>query len=109
MAYDDVLADRLRERLAPRAAISERRMFGSLVFFTHGNMTIGVSGDDLIVRLGAEAASAALERPGVRTFDLTRRPMRNWVLVEGSTLDDPELDAWLASATAFVSTLPAKE
>jgi hypothetical protein len=83
-------------------------MFGCLVFFTHGNMTVGVAGDDLIVRLGAASAAAALERPGVRTFDMTRRPMKNWVLVEGSALDDPDLDAWLAEADAFVASLPPK-
>jgi hypothetical protein len=109
MAFDEALADRLRSRLADRPGVSERRMFGCLIFLTRGNMTIGVAGDDLVVRLGAAAAESALRRPGVTTFDLTRRPMRNWVRVEAAAVSDDALAAWLAEASAFVSALPAKE
>ncbi|MER7273214.1 TfoX/Sxy family protein [Dactylosporangium sp. NPDC000244] len=105
MAYDEVLAERLRERL-PAAA--RRRMFGGLAFLTGGNMTVGVYRDDLLVRLSPEDADAALDRPGVRPFDMTGRPMRGWVLVAGEHLDDADLDRWVATASAFVATLPPK-
>ncbi|WP_433086558.1 TfoX/Sxy family protein [Dactylosporangium sp. CA-052675] len=105
MAYDEVLAERLRERL-PAAA--RRRMFGGLAFLAGGNMTAGVYRDDLLVRLSPEDAGAALERPGVRPFDMTGRPMRGWVLVAGEHLDDADLDQWVATASAFVATLPPK-
>jgi len=54
-------------------------------------MTVGVHGDDLIARIAPKATPAALERPGVRPFDITGRPMRGWVLVAGEYLDDEHL------------------
>jgi TfoX/Sxy family transcriptional regulator of competence genes len=108
MAYDEVLADRLRDRLATADAVVEKKMFGGLAFLTHGNMTVGVHGDDLIVRLRPDATEPALTRPGVRPFDITGRPMRGWVLVAGDHLDDADLDRWIADAAAFVATLPPK-
>ncbi|MDT5040545.1 MAG: hypothetical protein QOE51_1530 [Actinoplanes sp.] len=108
MAYDDVLADRLRDRPATVAGVVEKRMFGGLAFLTHGNMTVGVHGDDLIVRLRPDATEAVLTRPGVRPFDITGRPMRGWVIVAGDRLDDTDLDRWIAEAAAFVATLPPK-
>jgi hypothetical protein len=56
-------------------------MFGGLAFLTYGNMTVGVHRDDLVARINPDATEAALERPGVRPFDITGRPMRGWVLV----------------------------
>jgi TfoX/Sxy family transcriptional regulator of competence genes len=107
MAYDEALAQRLRERLGD-AGVAAKRMFGGLAFLTDGKLTVGVYGDDLLVRMNPIEAQRALERPGVRAFDLTRRPMRGWVVVPGEMLDDPVLDEWLAVARAFVATLPPK-
>jgi hypothetical protein len=108
MAYDEALAERLRDRLAATAGVVEKKMFGGLAFLTYGNMTVGVHGDDLIVRLSPNATESALARPGVRPFDITGRPMRGWVLVAGDHLDDAELDRWIADATAFVATIAPK-
>jgi hypothetical protein len=108
VAFDEVLADRLRERLRERAGVTEKKMFGGLAFLTYGNMTVGVHGDDLIARIAPEATPAALERPGVRPFDITGRPMRGWVLVAGEHPDDEHLDRWLAEAGDFVATLAPK-
>jgi len=107
MAYDETLAHRLRERLTD-PAITERKMFGGLAFFTNGNMTVGVSGDELIVRLGPDEIAASLPRPGVRPFESGGRSMRGWILVAGDRLDDPELDRWLAEAHDYVMGLPPK-
>jgi TfoX/Sxy family transcriptional regulator of competence genes len=107
MAFDEGLAERLRERLDD-PAVTVRKMFGGLAFFTNGNMTVGVSGDELIVRLGPEEIAAAVERPGVRPFEVGGRRMRGWILVAGEVLDDPELDGWLAAAGAYVATLPPR-
>ncbi len=107
MAYDETLAQRLRDRLDD-PAVTERKMFGGLAFFTNGNMTVGVSRDELIVRLGPAEIAAAVTEPGVRPFESGGRPMRGWILVAGDHLDDPELDRWLATAYAYVRTLPAK-
>jgi TfoX/Sxy family transcriptional regulator of competence genes len=108
MAYDEVLAGRVRDLLGAAGAITEKRMFGGLAFLTDGNMTVGVHGDDLIVRLDPEAGDKALTRPGVRPFDIAPRPMRGWIMVAGETLDDKDLKAWLKQARAFVGTLPPK-
>ncbi len=108
VAFDEVLADRVRERLRGRTGVTEKEMFGGPAFLTYGNMTIGVHEDDLIVRVGPEATSAALDRPGARPFDLPGRPMRGWVLVAGNHLDDEHLDRWLNEAGAFVATLDPK-
>ncbi|MBU2666579.1 TfoX/Sxy family protein [Actinoplanes bogorensis] len=107
MAYDEVLAQRLRDRLTD-PAVTERKMFGGLAFFTNGNMTVGVSRDELIVRLGAPEIAAALTRPGVRPFESGGRAMKGWILVAGEHLDDPALEGWLAAAYDHVSTLPPK-
>ena len=55
MAYDEGLAQRIREALADDAGLSERRMFGGVAFMLHGNMAVGISGDELMVRVGPEA------------------------------------------------------
>lgn len=101
MAFDEVLADRLRERLDGRAGVTEKKMFGGLAFLTYGNMTVGVHHDDLIVRIDPETAEVALGRPGVRPFDITGRAMRGWILVDGEHLDDEQLDrCWPRPATS---------
>ncbi|GII25809.1 TfoX/Sxy family protein [Planosporangium mesophilum] len=108
MAYDEALAERVRDRVRGTFGVSEKRMFGGLVFLTYGNMTVGVLGDDLMVRVGAEQTDAALARPGARAFDFTGRTMRGWVYVAGDELDDDALDYWIDEAMEFVITLPPK-
>ena len=108
MAFDEALAERLRERLDD-SGVTAKRMFGGLAFLTNGTMTVAVFGDDLLVRMDPAEAEAALEQLGVRRFDFTGRPMRGWVVVSGETLDDPVLDKWIARAQAYVATLPPKK
>jgi TfoX/Sxy family transcriptional regulator of competence genes len=108
MAYDEALAERVQERLDKTDGITEKRMFGGLAFLTHGNMAVGVNGDDLIVRIDPDATAAALARPGARLFDMTGRPMKGWIVVDGSTLDDDALDSWIAQGTAYAGALPHK-
>jgi TfoX/Sxy family transcriptional regulator of competence genes len=108
MAYDETLADRVRDRVGGLAGVTEKKMFGGLAFLTHGNMTVGVRGDDLIVRISPDDTDAALAQPGVRHFDATGRPMNGWIIVAGDSLDDKALDRWIAQAGAFVATLPKK-
>jgi len=108
MAYDEALAERIRERVQGVAGITEKKMFGGLGFMTHGNMTVGVSGDDLIARINPDDTDAALAQPGVRIFDLSARPIRGWIMVAGESLDDDVLDRWVAQSSAFVASLPPK-
>jgi TfoX/Sxy family transcriptional regulator of competence genes len=108
MAFDEALAERIRGHLRNAAGISEKKMFGGLAFLTNGNMTVGVTGNDLMVRVAPADTAAALAEPGVRLFDMTGRPMRGWILVAGEVLDGEALDKWITQASAFVATLPPK-
>jgi hypothetical protein len=109
MAFDEDLAARVRDALARQNGIEEKKMFGGLCFLLHGNLLVGVWKDSLIARLGPDEGPAALEEPHVRVFDVTGRPMRNWVLVEPEGVeDDDQLAAWVDRATVFVMTLPRK-
>jgi TfoX/Sxy family transcriptional regulator of competence genes len=109
MAYDEGLAQRIREQLGGTTALAEKRMFGGLAFMENGNMLVGVMGDDLIARVGEQATDQSLGRPGARLFDFPGRPMRGWIVVSGSALDEDEiLASWIADAHAYVFTLPAK-
>jgi TfoX/Sxy family transcriptional regulator of competence genes len=109
MAYDEALADRIRELLSARAEVSERKMFGGIAFMVAGNMACGVLGEDLIVRLGDEEAEKALAEDGVRPFDFTGRPMKTTVYVGPErTSDDAGLAEWVEAGADFAATLPPK-
>jgi TfoX/Sxy family transcriptional regulator of competence genes len=109
MAYDEDLADRVREQLADEDAVTEKEMFGGIAFLLGGNMAVGVSRNDLMVRVGKEHGDEALDEPHVRPFDMTGRPMKAWVLVAPEGVQtDAELAAWVARGVAFARSLPAK-
>lgn len=109
MAFDESLAGRIRDALARRKNIEEKQMFGCICFFLNGNALAGVWKDRLIARLGPDEGEAALREQHVRAFDITGRPMRNWVAVESEGVeDDDELKLWIERATTFVKTLPRK-
>src|SRR3954452_9739648 len=82
MAFDESLAARIRDALASRRNVEEKKMFGCVCFFINGNALAGVWKDRLIARLGPDEGEAALREPHVRAFAITGRPTRNWVAVE---------------------------
>lgn len=90
MAYDEQLAARVRTLLADRTDVDERKIFGGLTFLIAGNMSCGVNGNELIVRLDPEHEDEALARPHARPMDFTGRRMRGFVTVrpEGLTGSD---------------------
>ncbi len=109
MAYDEHLAGRIRTALADQANVREQQMFGGVAFMINGNMTVGIVGDQLMVRLGESGADAARGEPHVAPMDFTGRPMRTMVYVEpAGTATDDGLSSWVGRATAFVATLPPK-
>lgn len=109
MAFDETLAERIRDCLARHKNIEEKKMFGSLCFLLNGNLVVGVWKDSLIARLGPDEGKSALLEPHVRAFDITGKPMRNWVLVEQEGVaEDDTLKTWIEQATKFVRTLPQK-
>lgn len=108
MAYDEALAERIREAAADTEGLTERRMFGGLAFMFHGNMAFGVIGDDLMVRLGPEA-EAALREPHTRPMDFTGRPMPGMLYVDQAGLqEDADLARWVGRGLAFAGSLPPK-
>jgi hypothetical protein len=110
MAFDESLAARIRDALARKRGVEEKKMFGGVGFLLHGNILVGVWKDSLIARLGPDNHEDALLEPHVRAFDITGRPMKGWVLVgpEG-VKDNEQLSAWIGRAVKFVRALSAKE
>jgi TfoX/Sxy family transcriptional regulator of competence genes len=109
MAFDEALADRVRGQLSGRSDVEDKRMFGAITFLVAGNMACGVSGDDLMVRVGREDAEALEAEPGARRFDMSGRPMRGWVLVAPeATADDGDLERWVRRGEAYAASLPPK-
>jgi hypothetical protein len=109
MAFSEALAGRIRQRLARRKNVEEKKMFGGVGFLLNGNLLVGVWKESLIVRLGPEEGEDALKEPHVKEFDITGRAMKGWVLVGPEGIpDDDQLNAWIQRATKFVETVPAK-
>jgi hypothetical protein len=101
MAYDEVLASRIRDVLATRADVAEKKMFGGLVFMVSGRMACGVLGRDMIVKVGSDRYTASMAEAHTRVMDFTGRPSRGMVYVspEG-TATDAELQRWVGIAVS---------
>jgi len=84
VAFDDSLAACIRDALARKKGIEEKKMFGGVGFHLNGNMLVGVWKDSLIVRLGPDEGEEALREPHVREFDITGRPEDHRTLADGS-------------------------
>jgi TfoX/Sxy family transcriptional regulator of competence genes len=109
MAYDEGLAERIRERLDEQSGLSEKRMFGGLAFLVGGNMAVGIVKDELMVRVGPAAYDAALAEPHARPMDFTKRPMKGFVFVAPDGFDDDaDLSRWLERGLRFAASLPRK-
>jgi hypothetical protein len=109
MTYDEGVARRLREFFAGRDDVTEKKMFGGVVFLVRGNMCCGVVYDTLMARVGAENYEQALRRPHAREMTFTGRPMRGFVTVEPEGFEsDAALRDWVSLCDAFVRTLPRK-
>ncbi|UCG39030.1 MAG: TfoX/Sxy family protein [bacterium] len=109
MAYNLELEDRIEELTGGWTDVVSKKMFGGVCYLIRGNMAFGIWQDHLIVRAGRETAERYLGEEGTRPFDVTGRPMKGWVMVDGSRWEDPEeLEGWLAVGRDFALTLPAK-
>ncbi len=109
MAYDEKLAVRVRTAVGRRDDVTERKMFGGLAFMLHGNMACGIMKEDLMLRLGPEAAAKSLKQKHARPMDFTGRPMTGMLYVAKDGIRTAkQLRAWLDKAEAFADTLPPK-
>jgi TfoX/Sxy family transcriptional regulator of competence genes len=109
VAFSASLAARIRDALAHRKNIEEKKMFGGICFLFNGNILVGVWKYSLIARIGPDLYEDALLEPNIREFDITGKPMKGWVLVEPEGVeDDDQLKGWIERAIKFVRTLPRK-
>ena len=109
MAFNESLAARIRDILARKKGIVEKKMFGGVCFLLNGNMLVGVWREFLIARLGPDQGEEALLEPHVRKMDITGKPMKGWIMVEPKGIeDDQQLKDWIKRATKFVGKLPNK-
>lgn len=109
MAFDAALADRVRQVLAGRTGVSERRMFGGLAFLVDGKMFMGVRDASLMARVGAQRHEDALAMPAVRVMDFTGRPMKGYVYIDPPAIaNDEDLKAWVMWCFQHAAGLPAK-
>jgi len=109
MAFDEDLAERIRETLGVDLSISERKMFGGLCFMSDGNMCFGILGSEIMVRVGPDAYAAALRLPYAREMDFTGRSMRGMVFVGDDGIEnDNDLESWLERGLSYAHSLPPK-
>ena len=81
MAFNEKLADRIRESLSQVRGVKEKKMFGGIAFMVNDKMCVGVDKDDLILRCRPEQTEELLTQSGVRIFNLTGKPMKGWLLI----------------------------
>jgi hypothetical protein len=110
MAYDEDLADRIRELVATETGLSEQRMFGGLAFLINGNMSVAASGQGgLLVRVDPAHATALIDGTHVQPMEMRGRQMRGWLRVHPDIVrTDAQLEQWVTRGIAFARSLPAK-
>ena len=110
MPFDETLAARIRQGLARKKNIEEKKMFGGIFFMKNGNMLVGVWKHSLIAQVGDKQTEDALLEPHVKRCDIPRRVIKGWVLVAPEGVeDDDQLKGWIQRALKFVGKLPVKE
>ena len=101
MAYDEGLAQRIREALSDRSDVVEKKMFGGLCFMVGGAMCCGLTKTDFMVRVGSAGYADALAQPHVRPMDFTGRPLKGLVYVASAEIaSDAGLSSWVALGVA---------
>ena len=110
MAYDEDLANRLRELLAGEDAITEKKMFGGLAFLLQGNMCVSASGQGgLLARIDPDDTDAALARPHVSLMEMGKRTMAGWIRVAPEGVRTKrDLAPWVKRSVAYARTLLLK-
>ena len=110
MAYDEDLANRIRELIANEPDLTEMRVFGGLAFLIGGHMSVGVSGQGgLMVRVDPEETDALLDEPHAQPFQMRGRAMRGWLRVDGDGVQSQEqLEPWVRRGVAYARSLPPK-
>ena len=110
MAYDEALADRIRELLDDEPGLSEKKMFGGLGFIVDGNMAIAASGQGgLLVRVDPEDSPALLASGLARSMEMRGKRMAGWLRVDSSEVRSKrQLTAWVRRGVGYARSLPPK-
>lgn len=110
MAYDEDLANRIRELIAGDADVTEMRMFGGLAFLVGGHMSVAASGQGgLMVRVAPEDTDALVGKPHARPFEMRGRAMQGWLRVDPEGVRTKrQLEPWVGRGVAYARSLPAK-
>ncbi|MGZ4495710.1 MAG: TfoX/Sxy family protein [Nocardioides sp.] len=111
MAYDEELADRLRDIVEGEPGLSEKKMFGGLAFLVNGNMAVSASGQGgLLLRVDPEQTASLVDGEHVRRFEMRGRQMDGWLHVDVEAVStDDDLARWTEHGLAYARSLPAKQ
>lgn len=110
MAYDEDLADRIRELLGSERGVEEKRMFGGLAFLINGNMSVAVSGQGgLLVRVPPDDTETLLQRGHVSPMVMAGREARGWLRVAADGVKTKrQLQGWVTRGVGYARGLPPK-
>jgi TfoX/Sxy family transcriptional regulator of competence genes len=110
MAYDEELANRIRELVLAEPGLTEKKMFGGLAFLIHGNMSVAASGTGgMLVRVDPDESDALLAKPHVSLMEMRGRSMRGWLRVGEEALERPaQIEEWVARGVDYARSLPPK-
>jgi hypothetical protein len=110
VAYDEALADRIRELLPDDVDVTEKKMFGGLAFLVGGNMAVSASGQGgLMVRVDPEQSDALVAGSKARPMEMRGRSMQGWLRVDTEDVRTKrQLAKWVGTGVAYARSLPAK-
>jgi TfoX/Sxy family transcriptional regulator of competence genes len=110
MAYDEDLADRIREIVLTEDGVTEQRMFGGLAFLVNGNLSVSASGQGgLMLRVDPVESDELLGDPHARPFEMRGRAMQGWLRVDAAGVQTKrQLERWVARGIAHARSLPSK-
>jgi TfoX/Sxy family transcriptional regulator of competence genes len=110
MAYDEDLADRIRELIASEPGLTERKMFGGLAFMINGNMSVGVSGrGGLMLRIDPAETEALMSKPFAGPFEMRDTAATGWLRVDAEGVKTKrQLERWVARGVEYGRSLPTK-
>lgn len=109
MAYDEQLAQRIRDEIGPAPALTEKKMFGGLAFLVNGNMALAASGQGGLMVRCDPAASEAFLADGVEPMEMRGKAMAGWLRVsDDAVAADGTLARWVDVGLTYAQALPAK-
>jgi TfoX/Sxy family transcriptional regulator of competence genes len=110
VAYDEKLADRIRELVAGESGLTEKEMFGGLAFLIAGNMAVAASGQGgVLVRVDPAQSDTLLATTNARLMEMRGRSMQGWLRVDPEDVRTKrQLGKWVELGTAYARSLPAK-